>query len=93
MKIMNFSMGSMVIKGRYMTLATQQKKKDGYVYQDYKKGVGVYHFINLIVGTHIKLCTLSKKNRTQVQYFLSYFDHEKFMDIVINIDDTYGVMD
>jgi hypothetical protein len=27
-----FSVGSMVIKGGYLTLATQQKKKDGYLY-------------------------------------------------------------
>ena len=61
-----FPVGSMVIKGEYLTLATQQKKKDGYVYQDYKPGAIVYHYTNLIVGTNIKLHTLSKKNRTQV---------------------------
>ena len=61
-----FLIGSMVIKGEYLTLDTQQKKKDGYVYQDYKLGVVVYHFTNLIVSAHIKLHTLSKKNRTQV---------------------------
>ena len=83
----------MVIKGEYLTLATQQKQKDGYVYQDYKLGAIVYHYTNLIVGTHIKLRTLSKKNRTQVQYFLSYSDHEKLMDIVSNRDDQDGVMD
>ena len=86
-------MGSMVIKGEYLTLDTQQKKKDGYVYQHYKPGAVVYHFTNLIVGTHIKLCTLSNKNRTQVRYFLSYSDHEKLMDIVSNRDDPNGVMD
>ena len=31
-----FPIGSMVIKGEYLTLATRQKQKDGYVYQDYK---------------------------------------------------------
>ena len=59
-----FLIGSMVIKGEYLTLATKQKKKDGYVYQDYKPRVVVYHFTNLIFGTNIKLHTLSKKNRT-----------------------------
>ena len=83
----------MVIKGEYLTLATQQKKKDGYVYQDYKLGAIVYHYTNLIVSTNIKLCTLSKTNRTQVWYFLSYSDHEKLMDIVSNRDDPDGVMD
>ena len=76
-----------------MTLDTQQKKKDGYVYQDYKPRAIVYHYTNLIFGTNIKLHTLSKKNRTQVRYFLSYSDHEKLMDIVSNIDDLDGVMD
>ena len=54
-----FPVGSMVIKGEYLLLATQQKNKDGYVYQDYKLGVVVYQFTNLIVGTNIKLRTLS----------------------------------
>jgi hypothetical protein len=58
-----FPMGSMVIKGEYLTLATQQKMKDGYLYQDYKPVVVVYHFTNLIVSTNIKLHTLSKKKR------------------------------
>ena len=83
----------MVIKGEYFTLATQQKKKDGYVYQDYKPGDVVYHFTNLIVDANINLRTLSKKNRTQVRYFLSYSDHEKLMDTVSNRDDPDGVMD
>jgi len=48
---------------------------------------------NLIIGTNRKLHTLSKKNRTQILYFLSYYDHEKFMDIVSNRDDPNGVMD
>ena len=51
----------MVIKGEYLTLATEQKKKDGYVYQDYKPRAIVYHYTNLIVDTNIKLHTLSKK--------------------------------
>jgi hypothetical protein len=59
-----FLTGSMVIKGEYLTLATQQEKKDGYVDPNYKLGAIVYHFTNLIVSTNIKLCTLSKKNRT-----------------------------
>ena len=56
-----FAIGSMVIKDEYLTLDTQQKKKDVYAYQDYKPGVVVYHFTSLIVDTNIKLCTLSKK--------------------------------
>ena len=37
-----FPVGSMVIKGEYLTLATQQKNKGGHVYQDYKPRAIVY---------------------------------------------------
>ena len=53
-----FPTGSMVIKGEYLTLAAQQKRKGGYVYQDYRPGVIVYHFTNLVVGINTKLRTL-----------------------------------
>ena len=45
-----FPTGSMVIKAKYLTLVSQQKRKGGYVYQDYRPGVVVYHFTNLVVG-------------------------------------------
>ena len=44
-----FLIGSMVMKGAYLTLAAQQKRKGGYVYQDYRPGAIVYHFTNLVV--------------------------------------------
>ena len=88
-----FMIGSMVIKGEYLTLTTQQKKKDSYAYQDYNPRDVVYHFTNLIVNTNINLRTLSKKNRTQVRYFISYSDHKKLMDTVSNRYDLDGVMD
>jgi len=56
-----FPTSSMVVKGEYLTLASHQKKKDGYVYQDYRPGAIVYHFTNLVVGINNKLCTFSKK--------------------------------
>ena len=61
-----FPTGSMVIKGEYLTLAARQKRKTGYVYQDYRPGAIVYHFSNLVVGTNIKLHTISNKNRSHV---------------------------
>ena len=62
-----FPTGSMVIKGEYLTLETQQKRNlGGYVYQDYRPGAIVYHFTNLVVGIKIKLCTLLNKNRAHV---------------------------
>ena len=33
----------MVVKDEYLTLATHQKKKDGYVYHDYGPGFVVHH--------------------------------------------------
>ena len=56
-----FPTGSMVIKGEYLTLAAQQKRKGGYVYQDYRPGAIVYDFTNLVVGINIKLGTLGHK--------------------------------
>ena len=44
-----FPTRSMVIKGEYLTLVAQQKRKGGYVYQDYIRGAIVYHFANLIL--------------------------------------------
>ena len=61
-----FLTGSMVIKGEYLTLAAQQKRKTMYVYHDYRAGAIVYHFTNLVVGIKIKLPTLSNKNRSHV---------------------------
>ena len=74
MKILNsqlaenieFPTGSMVTKGEYFTLEAQQKRKGGYVYQDYRPKDIVYHFTNLVVGINIKLHTLSHKNRSHV---------------------------
>ena len=55
----------MVIKGEYLTLAAQQKRKGGYVYQDYRPRDIVYHFTNLVVGINIKMRTLSNKKMTK----------------------------
>ena len=65
-KKIEFPIGSMVIKGEYSTLGAQQKRKGGYVYQDYRPGAIVYHFTNLVVSINMKLCTLSNKNRSHV---------------------------
>ena len=61
-----FPTRSMVIKGEYLTLAAQQKRKGGYVFQDYRVGTIVYQFTNLVVGININMHTLSKKNRSHV---------------------------
>ena len=61
-----FPTGLMVIKGEYLTIAAEQKKKGGYVYQDYRPRSIVYHFTNLVVGINIKMRTLGHKNRSHV---------------------------
>ena len=75
-----------------MTLAAQQKRKDGYVYQDYILGAIVYHFTNLVVGINIKLCTLAHKNRSHVRYLLPHIEHEILMDTIDTRDDPDGLL-
>ena len=87
-----FPTGSMVIKGDYLTPPTQQKRKGGYVYQDYIPRAIVYHFTNLVVGINIKLCTLSHKNRSHVRYFLPHIEHEILMDTIGSRDDPNGLL-
>ena len=88
-----FPTGSMVIKGEYLTLATQQKRKTGYVYQDYREGAIVYHFTNLVVGTNIKLRTHSNKDRSYGRYFLPHLEHERLMDTIGSRDDLDGLLE
>ena len=83
----------MVIKGEYLTLVVQQKRKGGYIYHDYRPGAILYHFTNLVVGINIKLCTLSNINRSHVRYFLPHIEHERFMDTIDNRDDLDGLLE
>ena len=87
-----FPTGSMVIKGEYLTLAAQQKRKGGYVYQDYRPGAIVYHFTNLVFGTNIKLRTLAHKNRSHVRYLRPHIEHEILMDTIGTRDDPDGLL-
>ena len=87
-----FPTGSMVIKGEYLTLAAQQNRKGGYVYQDYRQGAIVYHFINLVFGIKFKLHTLSHKNRSHVRYLLPHIEHEILMDTISTRDDLDGLL-
>ena len=81
----------MVIRGEYLTLEAQQKRKGGYVYQDYRLGAIVYHFTNLVVGINIKMHTLSNKNRSHARYFLPHIEHERLMDTIGTRDDPDGL--
>ena len=87
-----FPTGSMVIKGEYLTLATQLKRKGGYVYQDYRPRAIVYHFTNLVLGTNIKLHRLSHKNRSHARYLLPHIEHQRLMDTIGSRDDPDGLL-
>ena len=82
----------MVIKGEYLTLAAQEKRKGGYVYQDYRPRAIIYHFTNLVVGINIKLHTLSHKNRSDVQCLLPHIEHKRLMDTISDRDDPDGLL-
>ena len=88
-----FPTGSMVIKGEYLAIATQSKRKGGYVYQDYRPGSIVYHFTDLVVGINIMLGTLSHKNRSHVQYLLPHIEHKILMDTIGSRDDLDGLLE
>ena len=49
----HFPIGSMVIKGEYLTLDERTRKKKGYVFEDYIPCHFVYHYTSLIIGTNI----------------------------------------
>ena len=51
----HFPIGSMVVKGEYLTQDNNARKRGGYVYRDYKPGASVYQFTNLVIGTNIQV--------------------------------------
>ena len=62
----HFPLGSMVIKGEYLTLDERTRKKKGYVFEDYRPCHFVYHYTNLRIGTNIKLHTMPSNNSSKV---------------------------
>ena len=67
-----FPIGSMVIKGEYLTQDERIQKKGVYVFQYYRLGEVVYHFTNLVVGTSLQLQKMLSKKSPKVQYFFPY---------------------
>ena len=51
----HFPIGSMVVKGEYLTHDKNARNKGGYVYINYKLGASLYHFTNLIIGTNFQV--------------------------------------
>ena len=60
-----FPIGSMVVKGEYLTPDGKSRKTSGYVFMDYRQGSVVYHFTNLVIGTNIQLTTNVEKELQQ----------------------------
>ena len=88
----HFPVGSMVVKGEYLTHDNHARKKGGYVYRDYKPGEVVYHFTNLIIGTNLQLQTMPSRHSSKVRYFLPDVEHERLMETIIKRDDPEGLV-
>ena len=84
----HFPIGSMVVKGEYLTQDNNARKRGRYVYRDYKPGASVYHFTNLIIGTNIQVQTMPSRNSSKVRYFLPDTEHERLMETILIRDDV-----
>ena len=51
----DFPIGSMVTKGEYFTLDERMRKKQRYVFEDYRSSHFVSHYANLVAGTNLQL--------------------------------------
>jgi len=87
------SIGSMVIKEEYLTWDERTRKKGCYVFQDYRLGEVVYHFMNLDIGTNLQLQTMHGKNSSKVRYFLPYFEYNKLMETIGIRSDPNGLLE
>jgi hypothetical protein len=92
-KGIEFLIGSMVIKGQYLTQYERAPKKGGYLFQEYRLGEAVYHFRNLVVVTNLQLQTIPRKNSSKVRYFLPYSENKKLMDTINSISDLDGLLE
>ena len=61
----DFPIGSMVIKGEYLTQVSHTQKKKGYVLEDYRPCQIVYHYTNLVIGTNLQLQTMANKKSSK----------------------------
>ena len=53
----------------------------------------VYHFTNLIIGTHLQVRTMPSRNSSKVRYFLPDTEHQRQMETIIIRDDPEGLVD
>ena len=88
-----FPIGSMVIKGEYLTQVSHTWKKKGYVFEYYRPGQIVYHYTNLVIGTNLQLQTMPNKNSSKSRYLLPYSKHERLKDTVAIRGDIDGLVE
>ena len=88
----HFPIGSMVVKGEYLTHDNNARKKGGHVYMDYKPGASVYHFTNLIIGTNLQVRTMPSRNSSKVRYFLPDTENKRLMETIVIRDDPEGLV-
>ena len=89
----DFPIGSMVIKGEYLTQVSHAQKKKGYVFEDDRLGQIVYHYTNLVIGTNLHLQTMPNKNSSKSRYLLPYSEHERLKDTVAIRGDPDGLVE
>ena len=89
----DFPIGSMVIKGEYLTQVSHARKKKGYVFEDYRLGQIVYHYTNLVIGSNLQLQVMPSKNSSKSRYLLPYSKNERLKDIVSIRSDTDGLVE
>ena len=89
----DFPIGSMVIKGEYLTQVSHAQNKKGYVFEYYRPGQIVYHYINLFIGTNLRLQTMPKKNSSKSRYLFPYSEHERLNDTFAIIGDPDGLVE
>ena len=88
-----FTIGSIVVKGEYLTLDGKSRKTSGYVFMDYRPVSMVYQFTKLIIGTNIQLQTMSRKSSNKVCYFLPHLEHKRLMETISNTEDLDGLLE
>ena len=88
----HFPIGSMVVKGEYLTHDNNARKKGGYVYKDYKPGAKCVSLYQLNHWYKPQVRTMPRQNSSKVCYFLPDTKHERLMETIIIRDDPEGLV-
>ena len=85
--------GLMVIKRVYLAQNDKTWEKDGYLFEYYRLGTSIYHFMNIVIGTNLQLQTMARKQPSKVQYFLPHYQCEKLMETISLIYDMDSLLE